>query len=156
MQRMAKKSDKYIPLYFVAFFAVIFVVDGIFVYMATSTHRGVVTDRAYQKGVDYNHTVAAEKSQRLLGWQGQIKLNDKALHFTLHDANDAPISDARVDVHLFRPTQAGMDRTIPLEAMGDGSYNTTLDLPLKGQWDARISATWKQQSYQIHKRIVLK
>jgi len=60
-------KDKLIPWYFVIFFLVLFIVDGIFVYLATSTHTGVVTENAYEKGLRYNEVIerarAAEKAK---------------------------------------------------------------------------------------------
>jgi len=57
--------DRIIPLYFVAFFVVIAIFDGIFVYLATSTHSGVVTENAYQKGLNYNQYIDAYNQQEI-------------------------------------------------------------------------------------------
>ncbi len=52
-----------IPLYFILAFLVVFVVNGIFVYLAVSTNHGVVTENAYEKGLQYDHIV--EEVRRL-------------------------------------------------------------------------------------------
>ena len=56
-------KDKYILFAFLAFFGVIFVVDGIFITTALRTHRGVVTEQAYEKGLHYNQTLNEAKDQ---------------------------------------------------------------------------------------------
>ena len=61
------KRDRIIPLYFVAFFVFIAIMDGIFVYLATTTHSGVVTENAYQKGLNYNQYITAYDQQEMLG-----------------------------------------------------------------------------------------
>ena len=50
-------KDKYILFAFLAFFGVIFVLDGIFVYTAISTQTGVIAEKAYEKGLNYNETL---------------------------------------------------------------------------------------------------
>lgn len=57
-------KDRIIPWYFVMAFAVIFAVNGLFVYLATSTNKGVVTENAYEKGRDYNHIVEEVRKQK--------------------------------------------------------------------------------------------
>ena len=69
---MTNKNDKWIPWYFVLFFATIAICDAVFVGLALSTHRGLVTEHAYQKGLEYNHTIAAAEQQDGLNWQGRI------------------------------------------------------------------------------------
>ena len=155
MTHHAKKTDRYIPYYFVAFFLVIFIVLGTFTYLALSTHRGVVTDNAYQKGLEYNQTIASEEAQKLLGWSSTIQLDSDTLIFALSDANGNSIKGAKVIAYASRPTQAGHDIQVVLTPKG-ANYTSQLNLPFKGQWDIKVLATWKQQPYQTSKRIILK
>ena len=150
------KNDKWIPQYFIMFFVGLAIVDGIFVWLATSTHTGVVTEHAYQKGLAYNDTVDAAESQEQLGWKGTIEYEAGKTTLTLIDSYGHFISDAEVQAHFFRPTQAGYDFSIPLPTEAEGKYGASVELPLKGQWDIRITAKWKQQYYQQHKRILVK
>lgn len=61
-----QKRDKLIPWYFVMAFMVVFVVNGIFVYLAVNTNNGVVTENAYEKGMDYTRIVTEVRKQRAL------------------------------------------------------------------------------------------
>ena len=56
--------DRLIPWYFVMAFAVVFVVNGIFIYMAMQTHNGIVTENPYEKGLAYEQIVQEVKQQR--------------------------------------------------------------------------------------------
>ncbi|MEM7197973.1 MAG: FixH family protein, partial [Pseudomonadota bacterium] len=145
-----------IPWYFVAFFVVVVILDAIFVTIATSTHRGVVTELAYEKGLAYNTTIAAFDAQERLGWQADIRYIQPQVRFTLFDASGAPIDGARVVAHFTRVTQAGHDFHTPLVARGAGVYNGDVILPLSGQWRIGVSVKWKQQHYQKSKLIVTK
>lgn len=152
-----RKSDRWIPWYFVAFFAVLFVFDGIFVYIATATHTGVVTDDAYNKGLAYNETVAAAEAQSALGWQGDIKYSTAGtLTFTLADKHGAPLEGAFVGAEAIRPTQEGLDFTLELSEIAPGIYETEAEFPLKGQWDVRLFVQWNQQQFQQSSRLHVK
>ena len=60
----APLKDRIIPWYFVMAFLVIFAVNGLFVYLATTTHNGVVTENAYEKGLDYERIVDEVRKQK--------------------------------------------------------------------------------------------
>lgn len=62
--RKSRIPDSYIPLYFVLAFLVVFAVNGIFVYLAVSTNHGVVTENAYEKGLDYDRIVIEVRKQK--------------------------------------------------------------------------------------------
>ena len=151
------KRDRLIPWYIVAFFVVVAILDGIFVYVATSTHTGVVTDRAYDKGLAYNETVAAAEAQQQLGWQSEITLaGNERLTFTLRDAEGNALTGAVVKAEFMRPTQAGMDFAVELAESTDGVYSATVAFPVDGLWDVRVFAIEGERDYQAHKRLVVK
>lgn len=155
-QSVMKKSDKWIPWYFVAFFVVLAILDGIFVYIATSTHTGVVTDNAYKKGLAYNQTIEKYEAQKELGWQTEITLVHPYLTFSLKDAQGAVIKDAQATAHISRITQAGHDFEVPLQLDENGIYKNKVDFPMKGQWEVSVVVKWNQQQYQQSKRIIVK
>lgn len=138
MADRAKKDprDKWIPYYFVAFFAVIALLDGFFVYKAISTQTGVVTENSYEKGLDYNHVIEAAKAQPDM--KNTITYEDGTLTWQL------PIEDATASAFIVRPIQDGHDFEITLQHFGNGVYKASPDLPMKGLWTARLSAKWDQ------------
>ncbi|SDE01193.1 FixH family protein [Kordiimonas lacus] len=156
-EEVTQKSGRWIPWMIVGFFVVVAILDGIFVYMATSTHTGVVTKHAYEEGLRYNETVAAADAQAALGWQGDVRFGeaDKLLEFSLLDANGESMDGASVRAELTRPTQAGMDFTVPMVQTEGGVYSASLDFPEPGLWDVRIFVEWKQKQYQQTKRLVV-
>lgn len=150
-----KKSDRLIPWYFVAFFVGLAIWDGIFVYVATSTHTGVVTDEAYDRGINYNDTIAAAEAQAALGWSGDIEFKNGQLVGNLRDANGHAIVGARAEALFFRPTQDGSDFNVGLTEVSDGRYISSALSAAPGQWDVRIFVTWKQKQFQTAARIVV-
>ena len=150
------KNDKAIPLYFVAFFLVVAIIDGILVYLATSTHSGLVTENAYKKGLNYNQQIAAFNKQVLTGWSGEIGFNNETLSFKLIDKGGEPIVGAKVVAHVLRSTMSGLDFKVTLQDQGKGRYEVKgANFPLKGQWDIIVVAEWNQQKYQQSKRIIV-
>lgn len=51
-------KDHRVLWWFAAAFAVVFAVNGLFVYLAVSTNHGVVREHAYEEGLDYDHIVS--------------------------------------------------------------------------------------------------
>jgi len=150
------KRDRIIPLYFVAFFVFIAIMDGIFVYLATTTHSGVITENAYQKGLNYNQYIDAYNQQEIVGWNGNIDFIKSSLIFQLNDKQGQPIETAKVVAHISRSTKSGLDFEVLLYHNARGSYeNNAVNFPLKGQWDIRVVAEWNQQKYQQSKRIIV-
>ena len=154
--------DRWIPWMIVGFFAVFMLLDAVFVYLAMSSHRGVVTEKAYEKGLAYNETVAAADAQQALGWQGEIAVAGRSgveepatIGFILRDAKGALRSGAEVQAKLIRPTQAGYDRVLLLEETEPGHYIGNVHIPLAGQWDIRVAATWQGRQYQQRRRVVI-
>jgi nitrogen fixation protein FixH len=147
-------SDKWIPWYFVAFFVGLAIVNAIFIYIATSTHSGVVTENAYSEGLSYNETIAAVEAQEALGWQSIIQIEGDMLKFELSDGRDK-IKSASVIAEFVNPTREGMDFTIDLTETDQGLYEGVIPSNIFGQWDIRVKTIWQQTQYQINKRIVI-
>ncbi len=150
MSGVMQRRDKLIPWYFVIFFLVIALVNGVMVTLAVRTHTGIVTDHPYEKGLAYNRVVAAEEKQEALGWNGEITYANGILNVTVRDKGHRLIVLEKATATITRPTQAGMDFTV--ELMGE---KTPVAFPAKGLWEVRIVATARGEAYQQAKRIVV-
>lgn len=144
-----------IPWMIVGFFVALACLLGWFADLAVSSYTGVVTDEAYEKGLHYNDTIARARAQDALGWQGDIRLENGLLAFTLRDATGAGIDGAKVDAYAMRPVQAGKDTQVTMQAEGDGAYRARLSLPQSGLWLVEIHAKSKQGDFQVSKRVVV-
>ncbi|MEZ5776152.1 MAG: FixH family protein [Hyphomicrobiaceae bacterium] len=65
-------TGRHVLMMLIAFFGVIFAVNGVFLYAAISTFDGTDTSSAYQKGIDYNTTIAESEEQARRGWKGVV------------------------------------------------------------------------------------
>jgi len=155
----APPRDLWIPWLFVAGMALVVLVNGIMVYIAVSSFTGLQTEGHYQRGLNYNEVLAAERTEEELGWaveigfaetgEGRARLSVKAA-----DRDGNPLNDAGVSVRLIRPVQAGHDMDLTLAASGDGLYAAEVELPLRGQWDILAQIRHPSGNYSTSKRIV--
>lgn len=139
-------KDKWIPWYFVIFFAVIAILDGVFVYMAVSTQTGLVTEQAYEKGLAFDDILATARSQPDI--QQDISYIGGVLRWKMAEKEGRPITNAAVSAQIIRPVQDGHDFAITLEHKGKGVYEATPTLPLPGLWQAKLSGKWNNKQYQ--------
>lgn len=143
-----RPSDKYLPLGFVAFFLVVFVVNGIMVYLALTTRTGVVAEHHYERGLHYNDYLAEAQAQAERGWKSTLAYTGGKLSVSLTDKSGQPLKGAIVKVELVRPTQAGFDFTVELAPAADGTYINEAHFSHPGQWTATLVASWNQQNYR--------
>ncbi|MCB9987857.1 MAG: FixH family protein [Rhodospirillales bacterium] len=150
-----RPADKLIPWYFVAFFALVFAVNGIFIYVATTSLPGVIEENHYEVGLAYDKRIAAHKAQEALGWNAAADFSGKTLSVELADHDGKPLKGASIQATMVRTVQEGHDFDVFLSEIAAGQYATDIDFPLPGQWDAYIYVTWDGQPYQITKKIVV-
>ncbi len=144
----APLRDRIIPWYFVMAFAVVFAVNAFFIYMATQTHTGVVTENAYEKGLAYNDMLEKAHAQEALGWQSSITFQKGSLIVTLSDENGAKLEDASVTAYLKNATHDTTSYERALNDTQQGTYAADVsDIPA-GKWFVTIEALWQDKPYQ--------
>jgi len=153
--------DEWIPWLFVAGFVVTIGANGTLIHYATATFTGLTTEDHYEKGLRYNETLAAVARQEALGWQidlGTERLGGAgvAVGLTLRDRAGAPLTGAEVETRFIRPTHEGMDFKTALTESGAGRYEAEIELPLKGQWDIRLSIRHPQGTHQLTQRTFIR
>jgi nitrogen fixation protein FixH len=121
-----------------AFFGLVFLVNGVFVYLATDSFRGLDTADAYRKGLAYNRTLERADAQRALGWRVELGLDGAWPVLRLADATGTPLNGLSVTGTARRPVDERADRTLAFVWSGDGSYRADVALPERGQWNLRV------------------
>ncbi|MGE3623679.1 MAG: FixH family protein [Bdellovibrionales bacterium] len=157
---LPRPSDRWIPYYFFAFFTLLVLVLVPMCVLAFRTSTGVVTEHAYEKGLAYNDSIRKAERQKALGWHAELDVHPVAANrigarFALRDGGGAPLDGAVVTLWLVRPTQGGMDQKMQMTPAGNGRYEASVALPLTGLWEARVSATSRNNNYQMARRVIL-
>jgi nitrogen fixation protein FixH len=156
---MKEKESRFIPYLFFIFFGIIITVDSVYIYIATKTWRGIYTENAYQKGLNYNQTLADQEKQKKLGWSMKATLQNihgssYLLTVKLFDKNHHPIKNAKINIKIIRPIQEGFDFSQDLLPLDD-SYQTKINFPLQGQWEIEYDATKDDNSFKQTSRYVI-
>ena len=154
-------SDRWIPWAFVAFFAVVLVVNGIMIWFAFASWTGLEAPSAYRRGIEYNRTLEAARAQAALGWRVELGVSREGprlaeIELRLEDRHGDLIEDAAVSALLVRPTSAGHDLAVDLPHDHAGRYRAEVALPLDGQWDVRVTAQARGEVYRLSERVHLR
>jgi nitrogen fixation protein FixH len=126
-----------------AFFGVVFAVNGIFLYSALSTHTGVVAQEPYRKGLQYNQRISAAAKQDRLGWHEEVALAPGARGLTLKLArpDGAPVAGLKVAGMIGRPSTNQHDLSVSLRETSPGSYSAALEPLEAGAWIVSLEAS---------------
>lgn len=66
-------KSSFIPYLFIVFTLCYIFINMAFIYLSKQSHSGIVTDNAYQKGLDYNRVLELNEKQQKLGWQVDLE-----------------------------------------------------------------------------------
>ena len=149
--------DRWIPWSIVAFMGIVILVNGIMVWFALTSFTGLQTEGHYVKGLEYNRTLEAERTEQALGWAVTVEYSSTGSRrgrvvVRAQDAAGAPLDGAVVTARLVRPTQAGHDMEATLAGQGNGVYATEIELPLPGLWDIQTQIEHRSDIYRTAQR----
>ena len=140
----AKLKGWHVLLMMLAFFGVMFTVNGIFLYSAITSFPGEDVEKSYLQGLSYNDTLEARREQAELGWTIRAGLLDGAvprLRVEVADAAGEALSMLEVRARLRRQATTLEDTDITLAPAGErGVYEVALTGLSKGQWEIDITA----------------
>lgn len=139
-----KPRDKLIPWYFVAFFAVIFAVNGVLVYFSVTTMPGVTNKKAYETGLRYNQTLEKAEAAKALGWQLVLEpcvSQNCTIEVVLKDKQEQAVPNTPVKIEAVRQTRAGLDFSRAAQTNAQGKAVFQLPFPAVGDWQVFITAT---------------
>jgi nitrogen fixation protein FixH len=124
------------------FFAVIFAVNGIFVYQAESTFGGLDTDDAYRKGLNYNERIEAAAAMQKLGWRDSVTYvaDGKRLRISVSDPAGDGVSGLSVTAVAKHPATTRFDQELALQPTGPGTYEVAAPGLTSGWWTVEITA----------------
>src|SRR5262245_43444180 len=130
---------RHVLLGLVAFFGLIFLVNGIFAYYAITTFGGGDTSNPYQKGLNYNETLAEDARGAALGWQAQLTYAATAgrLTFSLTDRDGHPVSGLHFNGTVGSPATDREDLSASFNEAESGAYAATVMLA-PGQWIVQL------------------
>ncbi|MDX2202255.1 MAG: FixH family protein [Hyphomicrobiaceae bacterium] len=126
---------------FLAFFGVIFLVNGSMIYKAIATNGGLVANEPYRKGLHYNERIAAFERQERLGWSDGVTLaRSGALEVAIAGDDGKPVAGLAVRAVLGRPATNREDRQLALAEVAPGTYAVSAGELEAGAWLLSLQA----------------
>lgn len=124
------------------FFALVFAVNGAFVYFALDSWPGLTTRHAYEDGLRHDEVRAAAAAQKQMGWQSRVAYGaDRQLTVAMSGRKSEPVTGLTVNARVIRPAAQGRDFTVVLTEAGAGAYRAAVDFPADGLWRVKVTAT---------------
>ena len=129
-------TGRHVLAIIVAFFLVIFAVNGVFVYVSLQSHPGVTSDDAYRKGLDHNRTL----DQNARGWRIAVSVESGIVELRLSDRAGAPLTGLAVIGEARRPVHDRADKKLILKETGPGLYSAAETKLPAGRWELVLTA----------------
>lgn len=144
----------------VAFFGVMFAVNGVFTYYAITTFGGGDTVNPYRKGLRYNDTIDEAKRQAELGWRNDVTyaLDAGELSVSLTDRAGEAVSGLQLGATLGRPATDANDVALKFNEVSPGLYVAGIRLE-PGQWVLSLATEDRGRTgaalYRLKRRILV-
>ncbi|CAK0761841.1 conserved hypothetical protein [Gammaproteobacteria bacterium] len=141
----AQKNWKYNPwvLAWLGLFLVVLMVNLGFIILSVHSNPGLVVQDYYEQGRDYErHVLERIAARNTLQWE--IRPNVPKELFTnlpflyeiqVRDSSGKPLEHAKVQVHVYRPSDSTADFTVFLPEVAPGQYRGEITLSRKGIWE---------------------
>ncbi len=133
-----KLSGKHVLFMFLAFFGVIFVVNGIFLSKAITSFPGEITKKSYMQGLKYNSVLKQKELQQQLGWSAEIGVVSNELVTRVSDGSGNPLTDVVITAELNQHSDEHKIETFELSETSTGEFSYSLSDFEKGRWTANI------------------
>ncbi len=133
-----KLNGKHILAGLIGFFAIIFAVNGAFIYYALESWTGLDIDNSFVHGLSFEEDI-----QEAHEWKVEIDPedlgNDKAsLSVIIERVDGKSATPYSIDAEIRRPAVTGYDQDIELRQIGPRHYVGEIQVAGPGQWQIRV------------------
>jgi nitrogen fixation protein FixH len=144
----------------VAFFGLIFLVNGIFLYYALTTFGGGEKGSPYRSGLRYNETLAEAERAAERGLEGRLSYDAQAGRFSLalRDKSGEPVAGLHLAANVGRPATDREDLSAMFHEVEGGLYVAELTLA-PGQWVVQLHSDELSRegdpTYRLKRRVIV-
>ena len=144
----------------VAFFGLIFLANGIFLYYALTTFGGGEKGSPYRSGLRYNETLAEAARAAERGLSAELAYDAKAgrLIFNLRDKSGEPVAGLHFAANVGRPATDREDVSTKFREVEGGRYAAELTLA-PGQWVVELHSDELSRegdpTYRLKQRVIV-
>ena len=133
--------------------------NAFMIYLTTGGGPGLVVDDYYERGEDYEKNMLKRLAQDP-GWKMELRAPEPIemgkkhiINVALVDAENKPLNEDSVMFHVYRPSDASKDFSLPLQRIDDGLYEVAVSFPLPGVWDVLVTVPFKDHEINFPQRI---
>ena len=139
-------TGKHVLLGLMAFFGVVFAVNGVFLTYAIKSFPGEAVEKSYLQGVNYNDTLQRRQTQTDLGWTAQLGMvtksdGEKLLTARLFDNEKSLLSELSVTATATLADDSHSVQNFELIANTTGGYSAAIDDMEAGRWRFVLNAS---------------
>ena len=144
----------------VAFFGLIFLANGIFLYYALTTFGGGEKGSPYRSGLRYNETLAEAARAAERGLEGRLSYDAQAgmLSLALRDKSGEPVAGLHLAASIGRPATDREDLSAKFREIEGGFYSAELTLA-PGQWVVELHSDELSRegnpTYRLKQRVIV-
>lgn len=156
-------TGRHVLLAIITFFALLFLVNGTFIFAAVGSFRGEDVKGSYRQGLNYNETLADRSQQANLGWQASVEVQNISPEMDMPEQTtrrvivrltnaQGPISGVSVQGRLRHPVDTALD--IPLTFTTGLPASAEFSVP-KGRWTLEAKAVRDTDHFDFRKDLLL-
>ena len=148
----AKQKRSPWPWAIVAGLGVVFLANGIMLYLANKHAPVIETDNYYEKAVDHQTVIDARAASAKLGWTVEINGGGDEVRYVIKDATGQPVTGLTGEVTFRRNETNTLDRPAPIvPSQPPGTYAIKPPSAKAGLWrlEARFTrgaSLWVNES----------
>ncbi len=141
----------------IALVVVVLAVNITMIVLAFTTSPGLVDKNYYENGRDFERNVHKQIAARnALGWTGNLDVSDtlsinrvSPIRFTVVDDKGLPLSNLKVLLVSYRPSDASADFTTEMKEFAPGQYQANVSYSLKGLWEVTLKVEHDHQQFDM-------
>jgi len=115
------------------FFAVMFAVNGVFLYQAITTFPGEDVKKSYLTGLHYNDKLSQRAEQAKLSWKAEVGVEDDAIITRIFDRHSTPVHGLHLRGQIRAPASDAFDQELDFVEVGNGEYRAIVSFIPQGQ-----------------------
>lgn len=154
MNFMSKPKRNLWPVSIVAFFVIAIIFSAVFVTVAVRHHDDLVSADYYEREVTFQKQLDSMNRTQSVAAKTAVRFDmaEKAIVISLPQAQ---LAKATGNVHLYRPSDARLDREFPLALGVDGTQRLDTKPLAEGLWKVRVTWTANEQEYFIDQSVLV-
>lgn len=151
---MSKAKRNLWPVSIVAFFVVAIIFSAVFVTIAVRHRDDLVSVDYYEREVRFQKQLDTINRTQAVAAQAVVKfeLKDQAIVIVLPETYTA---GATGNIHLYRPSDAQLDRDLPLALAADGTQRVGTQKLAEGLWKVRVNWSSNGQDYFLDQPVLV-